>query len=417
MTAPLTLYENVPLVSAAKLGTFFDTDMIGHHYGDLTRSRVRCAKLEPTLYLAGAHPWQKVVACYIQGKKTDGFIAKVRTDKDGVTRQYIELTAPPAEDNSVIEIAGKGKQSLITGRLLENPDEIIADIGALAGRTLNFPLFREACNRKGLRIAGSVYEERSIRSYVNEIIESVGAKWLADSAVLTPGEELEYALPLHEFFGITQEIDLDAVAGKMGVYYGWNHAAGRYGNYIELEAIGCQYDNKGIFNARWLRLARDAEALGRKLLGKRAGEFIKVNATVPGIIRAGQVVEVSGARYNGPMLVTTASPSDVATVITGDITLSTFPNMKVTQFSNENQTLRSERVDVLLDLVKREATITIFDAQNRPMPDVLVTYDGSVTKKTDRIGSVVISISSGSHTLILQGKGIDSSEPYPLFIP
>jgi hypothetical protein len=417
MIAPLMLFEDVPLIATAKLGSFFDSSLIGHYYGDLTSSRVRCIKIDPMTYLVSAHPWQQITACFVADKRTDGFEAFVRTDTDGETRQYIRFTAPPADDNATVFVAGKAKQSPISGKLLENPDEIIEDIARLCGRVLNFPLFREACNRRGLRIGGSVDEARSLRSYVSEIIQSCGALWLGDNALFYPGEPLGYAMPAPSLSSVSQEVSMTDVAGSLGVWYGWNQAQQRNGGYIELKAIGCQYDNKGIYHAKWLRLARDAEELARRILAKRAGYFVTTKGNAPGIIRAGQVLDVQNENFNGPMLVTKAQPSEVETAIEGEVIVSTFTNMKVVEFSTENQSQRSERIDALLDLVKGEATITVFDSQNRPMPDIFVTYDGAVTKRTSKIGSVNFPITSGAHTLVLTGPGIDNNDPYPLFIP
>ena len=91
--------------------------------------------------------------------------------------------------------------------------------------------------------------------------------------------------------------------------------------------------------------------------------------------------------------------------------------MEVTQFSSENLAVRSERIDVLLNRETLEAVVSIFDQQNRPLDGIQVTYDGAVTKTTDVAGTVIFSVSKGSHTLYLQGEGISSSEPYPLLIP
>ena len=417
MSAPLTLFENVPLISTEMFGSFTESSLIGHHYGDLTSSKVKCIRIEPTLFLVGAHPWQQITACFVSQQRTDGYSAITRVDTDGVTRQYIQLTTPPAMDDAIVEVSGKGKQSSVTGKLLQNPDEIIEDIAKLCGRMLNFPLFREACNQRGLRIAGSVYEARSLRAYVNEIIESCGALWLGTNAVFYPGVPLGYASPVRDIDDVVESITMEDVAGKMGVYYAWNQSAERNGGYIELEAIGCQYDNKGIYYAKWLRLARDAEDLARRLLGKRAGEYVKVQATVPGVVRAGTVIEISDEMYNGDMLVTKATPKEVETDIEGELIISTFNNMKVTHFSNENASIRSERVDVLLNIPKKEAIISVFDSQNRPMAGIFITYDGAVTKKTDNNGSTTFNITSGNHTLVLNGPGIDNNDPYPLFIP
>jgi hypothetical protein len=415
MIAPQSLYENVPLDTSAKLGAYFEDTLIGHYYGDLTASRVRCIKVDTALYLVSAHPWQSITAAYISGQKTTAFAAITRPDIDGVTRQYIEFSTPPAEDNAVVMVSGKGKMSSTAGHLLENPDEIIADIAALCGRTLSFPLFREACRRKGIKVAGAIYEARSLRDYVNEIVTSVGAKWLGNN-VIFPMDPLTYALPV-DVDTVAQAISMDDVAGVQGIYYGWNQGSDRYGNYMEVTAVGCQYTNKGIYNARWLRSAKDAEALARQILTRRAGAVLKTTATIPALVRAGDVVAIADAPFPGPMLVTSSQPSEVESQVSGEVLVTAFENMKLTMFSNENQASRSERVDVLLDLKKQTATITIFDSQNTPMVGIYVTYDYGETQKTNAIGQVVFTTTSGAHSLILNGEGIESSEPYPLIIP
>jgi hypothetical protein len=416
MTAPLMLFEDIPLVTTDKLGAFFESKPIGHHYGDLSRSKVRCIKIDANTYLVAAHACKSITACYIDGKKTQGYEAQVRADVDGVARQYVILTTPASSNTPIVEVSLIGKVNANNGKLLENPDEIIEDVANLSGRTLNFPLFREQCNKRGIRIAGSVYEIKSLRHYVNEIIESVGAKWLGDNAVFYPNDDLGYAKPI-EASSISHEINMEDVAGKAVVYYAWNHAADRHGAYLELTAKGCQYDNKAVYYAKWIRLARDAEAFARRMLAKRAGEFVKTTITAEGVVRAGQVVAVTDANYSGEMLVLSSEPNEVSSQITGEIIISQHELMEVTQFSNENSSVRSERIDVLLDLTKKEAVITVFDAQNRPMAGILITYDGAVTKQTNKVGSAVFSVSSGNHTLVLEGEDIDNNDPYPLFIP
>jgi hypothetical protein len=413
----LPLFENVPLVSTEVLGTFAESKLIGHHYGDLTGSRVRCIKITPITWLVGAHPWQSIDSCYVGGAKSDGFEAFIQPDADGIVRQYVQLTSAPAQDEFLVEVAGKGKMSSKTGRLLENPDEIIEDIALLGGRTLNFPLFREACNQRGLRIAGSVYEARSFRSVINEIVVSCGALWLADNVVFYPGVELGYAEPLTSYSELAQSVDLNAVAGVLGVFYGWNQARERNSSYIELTAVGCQYENKGLVYAKWLRSNRDAEDLARRILGVRAGRFVNIRATVNGVVHAGSVRDLQARAFSGKMLVTAAAPKEVETAISGQIILETFTNLKLTAFSSESITQRNERVDAVIDLEAHEVTLTVFDAQNRPMKGIFITLDGATTKKTDELGSATFAIATGNHTIVLTGDTVTSSDPYPLFIP
>jgi hypothetical protein len=414
-TSPLMLFETVPLVPTNKLGAFFSGVPIPHHYGDLTRSRVRGTKVEPGLYLIAGHPCLSVEKCFVDNGVTQGFEALVRPDVDGVTRQYVRLTAPSATDDPIVEVCIKGKMNPLTGRLLENPDEIIEDIAKLCGRVLRFPLFREQCNLRSLRVAGSVYEARSLRSYVNEIVTSVGAEWLGDNAIFYP-PATGYARPV-VVNTMTCDVAMTDVAGVIQVFYGWNHSQERNGNFVELTATGCQYTNKGVFYARWLRSPRDAEALARRILAKRAGDFVTLTATIEGRAHAGEVVLLEDRNFSGETLVLSATPSEVDTQITGEIILTPAILMEVTQYSSENLAVRSERIDVLLDRVTLEATITIFDQQNRPMEGVKVTYDGTITKTTDTAGIVVFSVTRGNHTLILEGEKVSSSEPYPLIIP
>lgn len=412
----LMLFEDVPLTTTAIFGDFFSPEPIGHHYGDLSASRVRCTRVESALYLVGEHPWQAVTTCYVSDHNTPDFMPLTRTDIDGVTRQYVLLSAPPADDNAVVAVAGKGKMSPVSGRLIENPDEIIEDIAKLCGKVLRFPLFREACNKKDLRIAGSVAETRSLRSYINEIIQSCGALWLQDTVHFI-GETIAYATTVRNPNDVSMEVSIDDVAGSLGVWYAWNHALVHHSGYIALKAVGCQYTNPGVYYAKWLRQPKDAEELARRLLGVRAGASLNIQAKVPGAVHVGTKLEFIDQVFNGKLVVTKSTPEEAESSISGQLILSTYPYLVITQVSTEDASARSERVDVLLDMVKREATITIFDSQNRPMPNVFVTYDSKVTKRTSIFGTVKLAITSGTHTIALSGEGIDNSDPYPLIVP
>lgn len=412
----LMLFEDVPLKSTAIFGDFFSPEPIGHHYGDLSASRVRCTQVESMLYLVAEHPWQAVTSCYVSDHKTADFMPLVRTDHDGVTRQYIQLSAPPAYDNAVVAVAGKGKMSPISGRLLENPDEIIEDIAKLCNKVVRFPLFREACNKRDLRIAGSVAQSKSLRSYINEIVQSCGALWLQDTVHFI-GDPIGYATPVHYPDDVSMTVSIDDVVGSLSVWYAWNHALDHHSGYMALKAVGCQYTNPGVYYAKWLRQPKDAEEVARRLLGIRAGAALNVQAKVPGAVHVGEKLEFTDQVFNGKMVVTKSVPDEAESSISGQLILSVYPYLVITQVSMEDASVRSERVDVLLDIVKREAIITIFDSQNRPMPNVFVTYDSMVTKKTNTLGTVKLPVTTGTHTIALSGGGIDNSDPYPLIVP
>lgn len=412
MTAPLM--EKIVLERTELLGDYSDPQPIGHHYGDLRSSWVRCSKITPQLWLVGAHPWQQVTRCRVGGKETFSFEPRLREDTDGVLRQYVYLSLPPSSDAFTVEVTGLGKVSAVNGKLLENPDEIIEDIASIAGRAFNFPLFREACSEKRLKIAGSVVEDRTVRSYVAEILESCGAVWLGTNAAFHPdtlgaATEILYPNALKEVVSV-----LD-VCGKLDIFYNWNEARGWNGSYMQLEAKGSQFDRTGVIYAKWLRAQRDVERLGRAVLGKRAGRCTQVSATVPGEVLPGTVVLLSGLYFPGPFRVLTAVVAEEETDITGEVLLETYPNIKVSRFTSEASSQRSERVDVAI-YENGECEITVFDSQNRPMEGVLVTIDYRVTKKTDERGIVVFVLTKGNHTLTLSGSEIENNDPYPLYI-
>jgi hypothetical protein len=335
----------------------------------------------------------------------------LRTDVDGVTRQYVQLNSA-ADSNLTVEVSGKGKTNAANGKLLENPDEIIEDIGRVAGKALSFPLFREACNQRGLRIAGSVYEARSVRSYVKEIIDSCGAMWLGENAIFYP-EVIDYARPIDFPSDISHELTLDDVAGAMGVFYGWNQARERNGGYIELSAVGCQYTNKGEYIAKWLRQARDAEELARRLLSKRAGLFIKTTATVPGIVRAGERVDMASKSYPGKMTVLTASNDGVQSVITGERIIEPYTSLRLVRYSAEILSRRGESVEITFN--GSLATLIILDVQGRPLVGLFASLDAGTAKRTDSNGSVSFITTPGEHALSLTGPDIDP-EPFSIFI-
>lgn len=411
MTTNSMLFEDVPLATTEVLGDYQETGLIAHHYGDLRRSRVRCQRITGLLWLVSAHPWHSIDFCYLGGVRIQGWTAIRRTDVDKVTRQYIQLNTAPAP-NLTVEISGRGKINPANGKLLENPDEIIEDIAKLGGKKLSFPLFREACNQRGLRIAGSVYRAQSIRAYVKEILDSCGAKWLGDNAVFYP-ESIGYAEYIQFPSDVTEELALDDVAGQITLFYGWNHAREQNGGFLQMEAVGSRYTNKAVYEAKWLRQPKDAEELAARLLGKRAGQFIKITAKVPGVIRAGAHVEVKSKSYQGPFTVLTAQNNSVETDITGELIIATYANMRLTRFSAEVLSKRGERIEVAY--ARGAAALTILDTQSKAMPDIFVALDGGVAKKTNDRGEVTFNTQPGEHTIALSGPSIDP-EPFPIFI-
>lgn len=404
------LFEDVPLVNTEVLGDYQESALIPHHYGDLRRSRVRCLRISSTRFLVGAHPWLSVDEVFVGGSRISGWVAETRVDVDGVNRQYV-LTDTAVQDNYTVEVAGRGKVGT-SGKLLENPDEIIQDIAALAGKTLSFPLFREACNRRALVIAGSVYEAKSVRYYIKEICDSCGSKWLADNILFFPPAPT-YATPILFPSSVEHSISTNDVAGVVGVFYGWNHSRERNGGYIELAAPGSAYTNKGIYYAKWLRKARDAEEFAQRMLSVRAGEFVKTAATVPGLHRAGSTVYVESPTWPGSMVIETSQGGDVESQITGTQIISQFTNLKTLRYSSEVLTRRGETVEIAF--ANGEAVFTVLDIQGRAMPGILIALDNSLAKTTNAQGQAIFTTTTGPHELTLGGNGIDP-EPFAVFV-
>lgn len=412
MTTNSMLFEDVPLVTTEVLGDYQESGLIGHHYGDLTRSRVRCQRVTSALWLAGAHPWQSISNVYVGGSKVaGGWASVVRADVDKITRQYIAFNTGVA-DSLTVEISGKGKMNAISGKLLQNPDEIIEDIGRIGGKSISFPLFREACNQRGLKVAGSVYRAQSTRSYIKEILDSCGAKWLGDNVVFYP-EAITYAARINFPVDVQHELTMDDVAGQLSLFYGWNHAREQNGGFIQMEAVGSRYTNKGIYEAKWLRQPKDAEALARQLLGKRAGLFVKTTAKVPGVVRAGEHVIVKSRSFEGPITVLTAQNNGVETDITGELIIAPYSNIRLMRYSAEILSRRGEKIEVAY--AQGQAELTVLDPQGRPIEGVFVALDQGAGKKTDIKGKVFFITTAGEHTIALAGDNIDP-EPFPIFI-
>lgn len=407
-------FEVVPLIDTNNLGDFAEPQFIGHHYGDLQRTRVRCLKITSQLWLVGAHPWQSVDYCWVGGKRAVSFKPFIREDSDGVTRQYVELPLPPASDGFTVEVAGKGKMKS-NGQLIENPADIIKDLAALCGKDLPFQLFKEACDAKNLRIAGSVSEARTLRAYITEIVESCGAVW-AGGSIFFPLDPLTLISRVREPLALSHELSALDVCGKLSVYYNWNEADQWNGSHIQVEAVGSRYDTLGVYYAKWLRQPKDAERLARELLGKRAGDFVKVSALVPNAVKAGECLDIDSANFEGGFRVLTAVQEPGATEVTGELILSTFENIKVVRQTQEIPLTRTERVDVAI-LENGQVEIAVFDQQNRSLAGIFITLDGATTKQTSALGIATFELSSGDHTVVLSGEGIENSDPFPLYIP
>lgn len=411
----LLFFEPIPLISTESLGDFAEPSFVGHHYGDLRRTRVRAIKINPQIWLVGAHPWQAVTHCWVGDKRTLGFQPFTQEDSDGITRQYVRLTLPPSSDAFTVEVAGLGKMSSRTGRLLENPADIIRDIAELCGRELSMPFFKEACDARTLRIAGSVIEDKSLRHYVNEIVESCGAVWAGDTAFFRD-DPIVYANYIRSPISVEHSRTLDDVAGFQSVYYNWNESRQWNGSHVQLAAVGCQYDNLSVYYAKWLRQPRDAERLARELLQRKAGEFVKIKATVPARYKGADAVTVDSANFTGSFRIETALHSPSTTEITGQILIEAYDNIRLKHATQEIPLNRTERVDVVI-LENGEVEIAVFDQQNRPLAGIFVTIDNQQTQETNQLGVVSFTLGKGDHTLSLSGQDIDNSDPFPLYIP
>lgn len=407
------LSEPVPLRTTRDLADFAEDAALPHRYGDLRRARFDLVRLSDSEFLVADHPMD-VDAVFVDDERTEAWSAELASDDAGHTWTVVRFAAPLGA-NQTASATGLGKRDPVTGELIENAGAIMADVAAIAGIALDFAELRAQSAAEGVRLAGSVTEARSVRAVLDEVAQSAGAIWTADGGRLYPAAAPAAVLDLDRFEagGLDDPVaDVEDSADVLRLAYDRADSTGKYQHGLELTASPRLFGGVVAEVALpWVRQPADAEAIGRRILGRMAARRYSVAFNCARHdVRPGRFVRlVDSPEWNVPggdpvaMVLGVEIAADAgASRITGEAVLST-PSIAVTSYTTALPDTSEGGVDVAFR--NGVATFTVRDDDGRPIAGARVTLDGSEPRSTDDRGVVSFTTTQGPHELLIEVAG------------
>jgi hypothetical protein len=407
------LYANLALRTSDVLGDFTESFYLKHRYGDLTKSPFRLDKTADREYFIADHPMQLINGVQVSGQSTDAWEYFTRTDPTGITNSYIKLGSDPERIDSIVTATGIGKVNKLTGNLIDNPADIIRDIAAINKKELDFPLFREQCNRRGIKLAGTVSEAKSLILHIKNILESVGALWVHNNVIFFP-DTLNYGTVLNSYTNPVYKFELEQRAGSIKLAFNFNDGSNRYGSFVVVRALNSPYQNQREVFCKWLRSNKDAIELATRLTTYYSGEFATVSSEVEGLRHSGDVLVLSSPLFTGSILVTESTPGEASSKIVGKQVISAWPKVTLDSYTAELPITQSEAIE--LDFTNGILTVTIYDTDNKPFVGAFVSLDDGPAKKTNSKGRVQFKTTAGGHALDISAPGFQAITNLPITV-
>lgn len=409
----LLLSEPLPLRTTRMLGDFADDRVLPHRLGDLRNTRFHLVKLSDTEWFAADHA-MTVTAVQIDDAAVTGWDQVLRSDGVGNTWTIVRLAAP-APFGSSITASGVGRLDARTGRLIENPADVMEYVVRLAGRDEIFPQLREESAAESITLAGSLDQEKSIRSWLDELAYSCGAIWTPPLARLYPtasvvGPVLDLYLETADT--VVVESDIDDTADILRVRYDIDWSTDNAAHYVELSARPLRYGGVSAeVTLKWLRTPANAEKVGRRMLSRMAGDFAAVYLTSSETsARPGQWVRLNGHPqwpFDGDdptcMLLAVDVAEDQRSAEWSLEHVRATPEIRVSAHSIALPPGADAAVDVIYE--NGVATFTITDEHRQPVRDAFVALDGSQAKRTNQQGRVSFTASPGPHEIAIEAVG------------
>jgi hypothetical protein len=274
--------DRVPLRRTTEWGVYEDVRTLPVPYGRVT--------LEPIQYDSVGTWWvvadgaiAGVDAVTVDGAPLTGWTWRNGVDSTGRTVAYVGLPKLLTA-GQVLAVTVRGRIHPLRGHMMEAPDEILWDllsnVCGLGIAPAQLDAFRSEV--VGLPLAGILDDHTiTIRTQIDRIMQSLGAGWsiaadgiaalwpFADDG-LTPAVADATPLTMQDLSSEAHHTDLVNV---LRVKYAYDWSTGQHARTIEIQDADSirRYGRiEADWDAGWLRLERQAQSLGRRLLDAMA---------------------------------------------------------------------------------------------------------------------------------------------------
>lgn len=409
----ISLRGQLPLRKSSVWGQFRQVEVVPIRYG---RQRGRALQYDSSRlrWVWADHPSLIITGVYVDGQQHFGWQWRNFTDSAGQAVTLIEFAQPVALD-ATVEAIGTGKVSATTGLAITTPGAIIADLAALAGRTVDASWLDYEAVTLGIICAGAVTGETSLQAAIGDICTSVGAVFAPRGKMFarvypggvddTAGGSAEdgWIIPSEQI--LAAESALDDLVNTVIVNYG--HRDGNPSAVIELDCPDAvaRYGKREItIEASWIADARVAEALGRRQIREYAEPRFRVTLTGQGDIRPlGTVIPGTGGIVPANQAIVLACNYDPNTDQTSEIiierTTRTGATIRIVRQSSviEDAQLTAAGIETF----GTERRIKLLDSTGAPLANCQVRLR-DITRISDAGGFVTFPVADtppGSHIL------------------
>ncbi|MDZ7655620.1 MAG: hypothetical protein U0997_06715 [Sulfurimicrobium sp.] len=407
----LLLSEDFPLRTSAALGDYTEDAILPVVYGDLSQSAVPLVKLSETEYLAADHP-ATITAVFVDGQETKGWSGSTKIDITGHAYCAVTLSAP-AEQGAEITAAMRGKRHATTGALIEHPADILQDVLSLAGKA--WDLSRLKAELPGVRLAGRLDRQQSVRAWLDEITQSCGVVWAERFAASYPASAgvAVAALDARNCQPGSISASIQDAADRLQIAFDYHPAKQTYAQYMELSAKPSPFGAAGApiakLEAPWLRQPADALALGKRLLSRLAMQRASIEIESGKAISVGDWLTLThpALPVDGQQAMMALSmeyhPGKPGRRISGEIAWGETPIITLDHHARAIRPKAEGGVDVAY--ANGIATFTILGPDGKPLPNALVSLDNSAAKKTNAQGKVSFEAKPGRHVIAVEADG------------
>ncbi|MFM7009256.1 MAG: carboxypeptidase-like regulatory domain-containing protein [Betaproteobacteria bacterium] len=409
------LSDPLTLKKLSSIGSYKEDGFIPIVYGDLSKSPIKITNLTGNTYIVSEGLCSEIVGVQVDGQETTGFEPVTLYDNQESAHQGIELSAP-APDGSTITATVKGRVNATTGALIENPSDVMADIFARIGASLDLSGFAAECNNDSLKVAGVIDSEITPRQAINDVCESVGAIWTRNSARLYPAPvpiQESATFPRFDFRNIRPgslrvSASLREAADTLRVEYDYIQSLNEFGAYLELRSRPASHKRPSKASAKWLRGSKAAFSVGQRKLSRTAGIPLAISFDTDRVDifpATWAIIDHPLVPVGGYMMILSVGKSYTKhqSRVTGELILSA-PNDFVTIGSSSRlPTEQSAAVEVAIE--DGRANFTLSDNDNNPIVGATVYLDGRSPTISDNRGRVSFEYVPGTHTLGVEAPG------------
>jgi hypothetical protein len=356
-------------------------------------------------WLVADHPVVAVESVRSAGKALDGWQLVQRLDETGRAIATIRLTRAPEGDLAVQVV---GRRDDTSGALLEHPAAIAADLLRRCGWSPAADAFQGLRDDFPGLALGVVFAERetALRSALAQVIEPLGAVWVADPPAArrrTIGAPMATLTVLN-----VERISAEATAGELATVaraaFGYDWAIGGARQAVTVSAPDAvqAYGRLEVeFDMGAVRTARDALSIAQARLAMMARPGWTLRATVDAYlaIAPGDTVAVDHPRVpaGSALVLSTARDRSRGTLeIVAWMPAGSAPRIEMIQRALAVDAASPDDSVTYKDGV---ATFTITDAGGNPLAGAAVTLDSQETRETDAQGRVQFRAERGAHTL------------------